>query len=105
MALFAFQQLYIADNKMTGINGYNHSDIEKSLANIDGKLDQALGDLGAKVEILSHSIDHLTLGLADFKELFKSAVPIKLVIIMMAIIAAIFGVTEGLKAVVTGIIR
>jgi hypothetical protein len=82
---------------MSLTNGY-HNDLKESLANIDSKLDTALDNLGAKVEILSASINHLTVGLADFKELFKSAVPIKLVIILLAIVAGIFGVAEGLKA-------
>ncbi len=83
-------------------NGY-HDDLKESLANIDNKLDQALNSLGAKVEILSTSINHLTVGLTEFKELFRSAVPIKLVVILMAIVASIFGVAEGLKAALGGL--
>lgn len=83
-------------------NGY-HDDLKESLAAIDGKLDTALDSLGAKVEILSTSINHLTVGLTEFKELFRSAVPIKLVVILMAIVAGIFGVAEGLKVALGGL--
>lgn len=87
---------------MSLTNGY-HDDLKESLANIDGKLDSALNSLGTKVEILSASINHLTVGLTEFKELFRSAVPIKLVVILMAIVASIFGVAEGLKAALGGL--
>ena len=83
-------------------NGY-HNDLKESLSAIDNKLDTALDNLGAKVEILSNSINHLTVGLTEFKELFRSAVPIKLVMILMAIMAGIFGVAEGLKAALGGL--
>ena len=83
-------------------NGY-HDDLKESISNIDAKLDSALDNLGAKVEILSNSINHLTVGLTEFKELFKSAVPIKLVVILLAIVAGIFGVAEGLKAALGGL--
>jgi len=84
------------DKIMSLSNGY-HNDIKESIANIDSKLDSALNNLGVKVEILSNSINHLTVGLTEFKELFRSAVPIKLVVILLAIVAGIFGVAEGLK--------
>jgi hypothetical protein len=90
------------DKKMSLSNGY-HDDLKESIANIDGKLDQALNSLGTKVEILSTSINHLTVGLTEFKELFRSAVPIKLVIILLAIVAGIFGVAEGLKTALGGL--
>jgi len=80
------------------INGH-FTDIKKSIDQLDSKLDQALDNLSAKVEILSYSINSLTGGLKDFKDLFKSAVPIRLVVILLAMEAALFGLAETIKMI------
>lgn len=93
--LFVYRLPYIVDKIMGDANGY-YKDIDSRLDLIDSKLDQTLDNLSNKVEILGQSIDRLTHGIADFKSLFYNAVPLRVVIIVLLIVAAIFGLTKSL---------
>ena len=79
-------------------NGHYY-DIKKSIDQLDSKLDQALDNLSVKVEILSASINNLADGLKQFKELFQSAVPIRLVVILLVMAAGLFGISESIKLI------
>jgi len=83
------------DNLME-TNGH-YKAIETRLDQLDSRLDQTLDNLASKVEILAKSIEGLNNGIHDFKTLFNNAVPLKVVIILLAIVAAIFGLTESIK--------
>lgn len=50
---------------------------------------------------LTNSLEHLAASVDDFKSLFRQAVPLRVVVILLSIMGALFAGTEAIKALIS----